>query len=109
MSILLHPFRVAVALLLVAPLVRPASAQREERVVPNDNRVAAGALHDGVLVLHLELRTGRWYPDGDMGNGEVMQMFAVAGQAPQNPGPSSALPPEPRSAPRFGIPFEIRR
>src|SRR5512138_654537 len=58
-----------------------------ERVVPNDNRVAAGSFQHGVLTLHLEARDGRWFPDGDVGPSIVMQMFAEAGQAPRNPGP----------------------
>ena len=35
-----------------------------DRVLPNDNRIAAGVLANGVLTLHLEARLGRWFPDG---------------------------------------------
>ena len=69
-----------------------ASEPSGERVVPNDNRVAAGTLRDGVLTLHLEAREGRWYPDGHDGPSIVMQMFAEAGRAPQNPGPLIRVP-----------------
>ncbi|HET7374413.1 MAG TPA: multicopper oxidase domain-containing protein, partial [Gemmatimonadaceae bacterium] len=55
--------------------------------MPNDNRVTAGSFQNGVLTLHLEAREGRWFPDGDGGPSIVMQMFAEAGHAPQNPGP----------------------
>ena len=58
-----------------------------ERARPNDNRVAAGTLHDGVLTLHLEARRGLWYPDENDGPGLAMEMFAEAGHPPQNPGP----------------------
>ena len=76
----------------LAALIAFAACDRQsvdgaERVRPNDNRVAAGALHDGVLTLHLEARRGLWYPDEDDGPGLVMEMFAEAGHAPQNPGP----------------------
>lgn len=63
-----------------------------QRVVPNDNRVAAGALRNGILVIHLEAREGRWFPDGDDGPGAVMPMFAEEGQAPLNPGPLIRVP-----------------
>lgn len=63
------------------------SVSGAERARTNDNRVAGGVLQDGVLTLHLEARRGLWYPDEDDGPGLVMQMFAEAGHAPQNPGP----------------------
>lgn len=50
-----------------------------ERVVPNDNRVAAGKLRNGALDIHLEAREGRWFPDGDDGPSAVMPMFAELG------------------------------
>src|SRR5688572_7603228 len=60
--------------------------------MPNDNRVAAGRLADGVLTLQLQAREGRWYPDGDSGESIVVQMFAEADRAPQNPGPLIRVP-----------------
>jgi manganese oxidase len=57
------------------------------RVIPNDNRQSAGKLDRGVLTVHLEAREGRWFPDGDAGPSIVLQHFAEAGRAPQNPGP----------------------
>lgn len=59
----------------------------EARAAPNDNRVAAGRLGDGVLTLRLEAREARWYPDGDEGPSLVMPLFAEVGRQPQNPGP----------------------
>lgn len=58
-----------------------------ERVVPNDNRLAAGVLSNGVLRVRLEARPGRWYPDGNDGPSLVMPMFAEVGRLPRNPGP----------------------
>jgi FtsP/CotA-like multicopper oxidase with cupredoxin domain len=62
------------------------------RVLPNENRDAAGSLSNGVLTLDLEAREGRWYPDGDNGPSLVMQVFAEAGRPPQNPGPLIRVP-----------------
>jgi FtsP/CotA-like multicopper oxidase with cupredoxin domain len=62
------------------------------RVVPNDNRVPGGMLQGGVLVIHLEVREGRWFPDGDNGASGVMPMFAEEGQPPRNPGPLIRVP-----------------
>jgi FtsP/CotA-like multicopper oxidase with cupredoxin domain len=58
-----------------------------ERVTPNDNRVPAGQLTNGVLRLRLEARLGQWYPDGYEGSSLVLPMFAEAGKPPLNPGP----------------------
>ena len=65
---------------------------RAPRVLPNENRSAAGRLEKGVLEVALEAREGRWYPDGDNGPSLVMQVFAEAGRAPQNPGPLIRVP-----------------
>jgi len=83
--------RARTALLVGALTAVPSCARQPvigaERARPNDNRVAAGTLHDGVLTLHLEARRGFWYPDENDGPGLAMEMFAEAGHPPQNPGP----------------------
>lgn len=56
-------------------------------VVANDNRSPAGQLHDGVLDLRLELRTGRWYPENEGGPYRDIYAFAEVGHTPQNSGP----------------------
>lgn len=85
-----------ITVLAAASLVlghRPAERQRApERVAPNDNRVAAGTLRNGVLTLALEAREGLWYPDGDKGASIVLEMFAEVGRRPQNPGPLIRVP-----------------
>jgi FtsP/CotA-like multicopper oxidase with cupredoxin domain len=68
------------------------SAGRIDRVVPNDNRVAAGVMRDGVLTLHLEARNATWYPDANDGPGLMVPVFAEVGRAPQNPGPLIRVP-----------------
>ena len=78
--------------LAFAALVGQAPVHPVERVVPNDNRVPAGVLANGVLTLRLEARPGRWYPDGNDGSSLVLPMFAEAGRPPQNPGPLIRIP-----------------
>ena len=63
-----------------------------DRVIPNDNRIAAGVLTKGVLTVRLEARLGRWFPDGNTGPSLVMPMFAEAGRPPRNPGPLIRVP-----------------
>jgi FtsP/CotA-like multicopper oxidase with cupredoxin domain len=77
---------------LVTALAWPATVKRVEPVTPNDNRVAAGILADGVLTLRLEAGEGRWQPDGDGGPSLVVETFAEAGRLPQNPGPLIRVP-----------------
>src|SRR6478672_9639557 len=69
-----------------------AHAPSPERVIPNDNRTAAGTLRNGVLTVHLEAREGLWFPDEDAGPSIALQMFAEVGKAPQNPGPLIRVP-----------------
>ena len=66
--------------------------RRVERIANHDNRVAAGTLRNGVLTLRLELREGRWYPDGDAARHEVVHAFAEAGKAATIPGPMIRVP-----------------
>ncbi len=58
-----------------------------ERVIPNDNRQAAGTLEGDLLTLRLEARVGNWRPDGDDAPGADVPAFAEVGKAPQIPGP----------------------
>jgi FtsP/CotA-like multicopper oxidase with cupredoxin domain len=78
------------ALLLIASVAAVGDwhgARSAERVVPNDNRQAAGDLRDGVLTLRLEARLGDWHPDGDNAPGAEVPAFAEAGKPTQIPGP----------------------
>lgn len=91
---MLNPFR-PMALrhlgLTMAALAQHAAGSTD-RVIPNDNRVAQGILRNGELTLHLEARTGTWFPDADDGPSVVLPMFAEVGRAPQNPGPLIRVP-----------------
>ncbi|HJR36234.1 MAG TPA: multicopper oxidase domain-containing protein [Gemmatimonadales bacterium] len=77
------------ALLFAAP---PGAAPDLVRVIPNDNRRAAGSLKQGVLTLRLEVRTGVWFPEGPKGDSVVAPVFAEAGKPPQVPGPLIRVP-----------------
>jgi FtsP/CotA-like multicopper oxidase with cupredoxin domain len=86
----------AAATVLVAPAARKAvdadRAAAVERVVPNDNRDAAGVLRGGVLALTLEARLGAWHPDGESAPGVELPAFAEEGRAPRIPGPLVRVP-----------------
>jgi FtsP/CotA-like multicopper oxidase with cupredoxin domain len=64
----------------------------DERVVPNDNRVPAGVLREGVLTLRLEARLASWHPDGDSAPGALVPAFAEAGGPARIPGPLIRVP-----------------
>jgi len=59
---------------------------------PNDNRLPAGALRDGVLHLDLELRAARWQPEGREGPSLPVHVFGEAGAIPTVPGPLIRVP-----------------
>ena len=60
--------------------------------MPNDNRVAAGTLREGVLTVALEVRQTIWYPDGDTLPGMTIKAFAEAGKDASVPGPLLRVP-----------------
>ena len=84
--------RLAVALLALSSTSCRGRVATIAGAEPNDNRIAAGELREGVLTLRLEARAGRWSPDGDGGPSLVMPMFAEVGGQPQNPGPLVRVP-----------------
>lgn len=53
----------------------------------NDNRVAAGAVHAGVLDVHLEVDTGEWHPYSSDSTGVRIFAFREAGHPLETPGP----------------------
>lgn len=81
--------RVARCLALLA-LATPLNAQT--RITPNDNRVPAGSLKDGVLTINLEIKRAMWYPDGNDMPGISVVAFAEVGKAPTVPGPLIRVP-----------------
>lgn len=62
-------------------------ATMPQTIVPNDNRVPAGTLENGVLRLRLEICEGQWFPEAECGPSLKIQAFAEAGKQPQVPGP----------------------
>ena len=85
--------RIALALAsLLGIAIAAAPRHAVERVEPNDNRLPAGRLADGVLTLHLEVRRGEWFPESADGPSVVVPVFAEEGRAPQVPGPLIRVP-----------------
>jgi len=70
----------------------PVAPQALPVAQPNDNRVSAGSLRDGVLQVSLEAVRAMWHPDGDSLPGLAVEAFAEAGQAPLAPGPLLRIP-----------------
>jgi FtsP/CotA-like multicopper oxidase with cupredoxin domain len=64
----------------------------DERIAPNDNRVSAGTLKDGVLTVRLDARTGEWRPNGDSARGITVRAFGEEGKPLQIPGPLIRVP-----------------
>src|ERR1019366_5631657 len=62
-----------------APPANPVSA--------NENRVAAGAMHGGILEVALEVRAGEWRPYGPGGPAVGILEFGETGKGLQTPGP----------------------
>jgi FtsP/CotA-like multicopper oxidase with cupredoxin domain len=69
-----------------------AQENRPEQIVANQNRVPAGQLENGVLTLHLELRSGAWHPEAEDGPVLFVQAFGEAGHPAQIPGPLMRMP-----------------
>ncbi len=69
---------------------QPATASVAIRA--NDNRVPAGELKNGVLILRLEVTSGDWYPEADNGPSMKVAAFAEEGKSPQIPGPLVRVP-----------------
>lgn len=71
------------------------SAPGEDRlpvVRANDNRAAAGTLHNGVLTVRLVAMNARWFPEVDNGASADVVAFAEEGKAPQIPAPLLRVP-----------------
>jgi FtsP/CotA-like multicopper oxidase with cupredoxin domain len=78
---------IAVIATCVALLGQPASGAYTNDVHANDNSHSAGQLTRGVLMLRLEIREGRWNPEGENGPQIPVQAFGEEGRPLTNPGP----------------------
>jgi len=67
-------------------------ARAPESIIPNDNRIPAGTLKNGVLNVRLETRTGLWRPEGEKGRAVELGAFAEEGKPPSTPGPLIRVP-----------------
>jgi FtsP/CotA-like multicopper oxidase with cupredoxin domain len=63
-----------------------------ETALPNDNRVSAGRLANGVLTIALEARPAAWHPESDDGPFVPVYAFAERGQRARLPGPLIRVP-----------------
>lgn len=61
-------------------------------ILANQNHSPAGALHDGVLTIQLEVAKGLWHPEADDGIGLAVYAFGESGTSLQNPGPLIRVP-----------------
>ena len=80
------------AITLVVASTAPAVGQTISAAAANDNRASAGTLRDGVLSVHLEMRTAVWYPEEEGKAHLIVGAFAEEGHAPQIPGPMVRVP-----------------
>ena len=81
------PLKILIGLLSLVPPRAAAPA-----LVPNDNRIAAGTLSNGVLTLKLVAQEGTLYPEGPSGFAIPVLAFGEAGKAPRAPGPLIRVP-----------------
>jgi FtsP/CotA-like multicopper oxidase with cupredoxin domain len=83
---------ILIPLVAVTATFHPPRTRAAERVVPNENRTAAGARQGDVLVVALEARVATWYPEGDRGPSVAIPAFAEVGKSTQVPGPLVRVP-----------------
>ncbi|MEI2719340.1 MAG: multicopper oxidase domain-containing protein [Gemmatimonadales bacterium] len=77
----------ALALATAVVMVPGPSPDAAPRVVPNDNRVAAGTQVRDTLHLSLVLQRAEWYPEAEDGPHVTVEAFSEAGKAPSIPAP----------------------
>lgn len=83
----------ALAVLSASCVSSPTGLSRTPSVAaPNDNRVAAGIIRDGVLHLELDAVVTGWRPDRDVDSAVTVQAFAERGKGPTVPGPLVRVP-----------------
>ena len=62
-------------------------SQTSEEILANQNRIPAGKAENGVLSVHLEIRSGTWHAEADDGPPLYVQAFGEAGRPLSIPGP----------------------
>ncbi len=75
-----------------APDCRGVPAANAPAAHPNDNRMPAGTMKDGVLTVRLVARPAAWQPEGAQGCGLRVHAFAEEGKPTQIPGPLIRVP-----------------
>ncbi len=77
---------------LAASATPPRTTENDSSIAFNDNLEPAGALANGVLDLHLEVREGDWHLLGPDRAGARVLAFAEVGEVPSIPGPLIRVP-----------------
>ncbi|HVI08851.1 MAG TPA: multicopper oxidase domain-containing protein [Candidatus Binatia bacterium] len=72
--------------------VAMAQSQTSDEILANQNRTPAGKLENGVLTVHLEIRSGTWHAEAADGPPLYVHAFAEAGKPLSIPGPLLRVP-----------------
>lgn len=80
-------FAAPLVALVLSSSVRGSPPEDPTRVVPNDNRVAAGFMRGDTLVLRLVVGRAEWYPEDSTGPHITVEAFGEEGKAPSLPAP----------------------
>ena len=73
--------------ILAAACVKPPAQPTSNVVHANDNRHAAGTMRGETLFVHLEVRTGRWFPEDPKGQYVDVPAIGEVGKVVEVPGP----------------------
>lgn len=79
-------------LLFILTTLASAQVPPAEPVIANQNRTPAGKLENGILSVHLELRSCTWRPEAEDGPQLFVQAFGESGASAQIPGPLLRMP-----------------
>lgn len=87
---------IRILFICISVVLPTASCLAADAALPNvgasDNRTPAGRMDAKGLLLRLEIRQGRWYPEAADGPSYEVYSFAEEGRAPETPGPMIRVP-----------------
>ena len=89
----MNAFRLWSPLAMLCLFTSIAGAQMPaDEILANQNRTPAGKFENGVLSVHLEIRSGTWHAEAEDGPPLYVQAFGEAGQPASIPGPMLRMP-----------------